>query len=181
MDATTTPLMPWLIQKLSAAHPTVVFEKSDHFAWSPSRRTIYYDPSPSLENDAPFLLLHELSHALLEHHTYRRDSELVAMESAAWERTVQYIADSHKWLASAPAKIPSLTMSDAVVQDHLDTYREWLHARSTCPVCSATGYQTKQYRYACPACSHQWRVNEARVCALRRYSISSSHKNTPVL
>ena len=56
------------------------------------------------------------------------------------------------------------------IEEHLDTYRDWLHARSSCPDCTATGYQTDASTYACPACSHTWRVNEARICQLRRYS-----------
>jgi DnaJ-class molecular chaperone len=53
----------------------------------------------------------------------------------------------------------------------MNSYRDWLHARSTCPVCQATGMETKKSIYTCPACRHQWRVNEARICSLRRYHI----------
>lgn len=162
MDATTTHSTSWLIKKLSAAYPTISFQSSDHFAWSPSSRTVLYDLS---DKNAPFLLLHELAHALLGHRTYTRDIELVAMESAAWETAAHLLATDPELLPGA-----LLRPTDAIVQDHLDTYRDWLHARSTCPKCSATGYQTASRRYACPACAHQWRVNEARVCALRRYT-----------
>ena len=53
-------------------------------------------------------------------------------------------------------------------EDHLDTYRDWLHARSTCPNCTATGFQKNASTYACPACTQEWSVNEARICQLRR-------------
>lgn len=60
---------------------------------------------------------------------------------------------------------------DDTVEDALDSYRDWLHARSTCPACQATGIQTKKEEYKCLACRTKWRVNEARICALRRYKL----------
>lgn len=163
MDATTTHSMPLLIQKLKAAHPTLKFVEADQFLWSPSDQTIYY--STELPN-AEALLLHELSHALLGHRTYERDVELVSMETAAWEKAADYVTANAVHFTGIP-----LNLSETVIQDHLDTYRDWLHARSTCPNCSANGYQTDVLKYTCPACSHSWKVNEARLCALRRYEI----------
>lgn len=148
------PSMPWLINALTARHPELHFSPGKQFAWSPTEATIVYNEN--LEH-APALLLHELSHATLGHHEYRRDVELVAMETAAWEEAKRHATQY------------DITLSEDVIQDHLDTYRDWLHARSTCPRCSANGYQTEAFRYECPACAHRWRVNEARLCALRRY------------
>lgn len=164
MDATTTHSMPLLIQKLKATHPELTFTEDDQFSWSPHNRTIFYNEALP---HAEALLLHELSHALLDHRSYRRDVELVAMETAAWEKAADYAKENAAHLAGI-----TLDLSDTVIQDHLDTYREWLHARSTCPSCSANGYQIDVLKYECPACSHKWRVNEARLCALRRYSNS---------
>ena len=161
MDVTTTHSMPSLIQLLKAAHPEVSFVEADAFSWSPEKQTIFYNSSLP---DAEALLLHELSHALLGHRTYRRDVELIAMETAAWEQAVTYASEHTDELGGF-----TLTINDDFVQDHLDTYRDWLHSRSTCPNCSANGYQTDTLHYACPACTHTWRVNEARLCALRRY------------
>ena len=171
MDATTTHSMSWLIQQLSAAHPEFSFEEAERFSWSPSTNTIFYSTAQS---DTGGLLLHELSHALLGHRSYERDVQLLAMETAAWERAKAYVAE-HSELAELADSSDSATkvlidLSEDAIQDHLDTYRDWLHARSTCPKCSANGYQTDTHAYACPACTHTWRVNEARVCALRRYS-----------
>lgn len=164
MDATTTHSTPLLIQKLKAAHPDVSFVEADQFSWSPHNRTIFYNASfPNAEA----LLLHELSHALLGHRAYERDVELVSMETAAWEKAVAYAKENAARLTGF-----SLKLDTTVIQDHLDTYREWLHARSTCPNCSANGYQTDVSQYSCPACSHSWKVNEARLCALRRYSLT---------
>ncbi len=158
MDATTTPSLSSLIETLKTAYPQFTFTEAERFSWSPSEHTVFYAPN---ESPAAALLLHELSHGLLDHHAYRRDVELVAMETAAWEEAKQQ------------AKALSLQVDDDDIQDHLDTYREWLHARSTCPECNANGYQTGAFTYECPACTHTWRVNEARICALRRYSTST--------
>lgn len=156
MDVTTMPSMSSLIHKLKPAFADLIFTEAKQFAWSPAERTIYYNPDLP---DAPLLLLHEVSHASLNHREYRRDVELLAMETAAWEK-----AKEHATTYEVP-------IDTEVIQDHLDTYREWLHARSTCPNCSANGYQVEVARYECLACLHTWRVNEARLCALRRYSL----------
>jgi len=164
MDATTTHSMSLLIQKLKAAHPDITFTEADQFLWSPHNQTVYFNTEAP---NAEALLLHELSHALLGHRTYERDVELVSMETAAWEKAAVYAKENAVHFTGI-----NLNLSDDVIQDHLDTYREWLHARSTCPECSANGYQTDVLKYTCPACLHSWKVNEARLCALRRYSIT---------
>ena len=145
-----------LLPKLKKAYPQLVFTPGERFAWSPDIHTIFYNESDPKNTS---LLLHELAHGLLEHHDYSKDVELVAMEAAAWDKAVE-IATSY-----------AIDITDEIVQDNLDTYREWLHARSTCPVCEATGYQSRKSEYTCVACGHIWRVNEARICALRRYSV----------
>ncbi len=147
--------MSSLIHKLKTTHTDLTFVEAEQFSWSPTTKTISYNRELP---HATLLLLHELSHASLEHREYRRDIELIAMETAAWEKAKQH------------AEEYNIRMQDTVIQDHLDTYREWLHARSTCPNCSANGYQAEAFLYECPACSHTWKVNEARLCALRRYS-----------
>jgi hypothetical protein len=149
--------MSSLILKLQATYPDFTFTKAKQFAWSPAESTVFYNET---DPNASLLLLHELSHGLLHHHRYHRDIELLAMETAAWKE------------ATKQAQSFSIEMDEDVAQDHLDTYREWLHARSTCPECNANGYQTGISTYECPACTHTWRVNEARLCALRRYSTS---------
>ncbi len=150
MGATTTPLTS-LLPKLRQDNPTLTFTEGRHFLWSPDTKTIEYQPGAE-----PGLLLHELAHALLGHQSYDRDVQLLAMERAAWDEA-QRLATTY-----------SAAISPDTVEGHLDTYRDWLHARSTCPNCTATGYQTGSQTYSCPACSQEWRVNEARLCQLRR-------------
>lgn len=144
-----------LLPKLQKDYPQLVFASGDRFVWSPDVHTVFYDTT---DPDNTSLLLHELAHGLLGHRAYSKDVELVAMEAEAWDKALEL----------APHYAVDIT--DEVVQDTLDSYREWLHARSTCPKCEATGYQSGKKEYTCVACSHVWRVNEARICALRRYS-----------
>ncbi len=153
MGATTTHLTS-LLKKLKEKYPTLQFEVGEHFLWSPENNTVTYQ-----SNGEPALLLHEVAHALLAHTTYERDVQLVAMERAAWEKARE-ISISY-----------DVTISEDLLEGHLDTYRDWLHARSTCPACTATGYQSGASAYTCPACTQEWHVNEARVCQLRRVKI----------
>lgn len=147
--------MRLLLPKLQAAYPQLRFAVGERFAWSPDTRTVFYDTSDPTNTS---LLIHEVAHGLLAHREYSKDIELVAMEADAWDKAVVLAADY------------GIPIPDGIVQDTLDTYRDWLHARSTCPKCEATGYQSGKSEYSCVACGHVWRVNEARLCALRRYS-----------
>lgn len=156
MDATTMPLTPSLISKLSADFSNVTFAIGDQFAWSPDKTTVFYvDDDPSADQ----LILHELSHALLDHRAYSMDIELVSMEVEAWQKAHQL------------ATTYGVDIAEEIEQKHLETYREWMHARSTCPNCQAVGYQQSSDTYRCPACQQLWRVNEARICGLKRYKI----------
>ena len=148
------PLTISTLQNLKNRYPQFKFVPSKDFIWSSSDNTIYYDnKSPDLS----LLLLHELSHALLGHNQYDRDIQLITMERQAWDYTIEL----------APSF--GLEIPDNLAQSTLDSYRNWLHSRSICPKCQATGMQTDKRQYSCPVCGYNWRVNEARTCALRRY------------
>ena len=147
-----------ILSSLKTNYPQFSFKLGDNFLWSSSDNTIYYDRTS--KNQSVFLL-HELSHALLGHASYMRDIQLITMERQAWDYTMEL----------APKY--NVAISDEMVQSTLDSYRDWLHARSTCPSCKATGLQINKFAYSCPACSHKWRVNEARTCDLRRYTVKT--------
>lgn len=159
MDVTTMQKISSVLKKLENSPPlfAIHFEASDHYAWNKQKNTITYNKGAE-GDDAVASLLHEAGHALLEHSDYPDDVSLLAIERAAW--------DEAKVLAASI----SITIDDELVESALDTYRDWLHARSTCPNCQATGIQIADRRYQCIACHHEWRVNEARTCALRRYT-----------
>ena len=152
----------WLISKLGNNHSPatgmpLTFVKSDFFGWNANERTITYAPDAP---HAPAFLLHELGHALLGHADYSDDIHLLAMERAAWDKALQLAPEY------------DVAITDELIEESLDTYRDWLHARSTCKNCQAVGLQIKKNTYHCIACDNSWRVNEARTCALRRYTLN---------
>lgn len=145
-----------VLSRLKNNYPQFSFKIGDDFLWSSSDNTIYYD---NIAKNRSLFLLHELSHALLGHTSYTHDIQLITMERQAWDYTIE--------LASKY----NVAISEDTVQSNLDSYRDWMHKRSTCPNCGATGVQTKKFTYLCSACNHNWQVNEARTCALRRYNV----------
>lgn len=150
------PLTNSLLNQLKKDFPQITFVQGDFFAWSPGDKAVFYT---SEDPKADELILHEVSHHLLEHTDYPKDVALLNMETTAWDKARNLAKDY---------RVPLL---EETIQDHLDTYREWLHSRSTCPECTATGYQTGAKEYSCPACNSRWKVNEARLCGLKRYKI----------
>lgn len=154
MDAITMRSTSSLLKTLEKDFSDINFKKSAIFRWSPSSRTIYY-----ADHTATASLLHEVGHALLNHSEYTRDVELLQIERQAWDKAIEL-----------STKYDSEIEEDAV-EDMLDSYRDWLHSRSLCPTCEATGLQTAKDAYTCLACLGSWKVNNARTCALRRHKI----------
>lgn len=136
------------------AHLT--FQPGEVFHWDHTAYAITYNPSI---DDAVSYLLHEIGHAFLDHRTFRRDIDLLKMERGAWEQARVLGAEF------------GIDIDTNLIEDSLDTYRDWLHSRSLCPRCDATGIQTGRSEYCCLACNNTWQVNDARSCALRRYTI----------
>lgn len=155
MDVTTMPSTLPLIERLSQKYPAITFEEGSDFLWNPTDRSICYDP---LDPHLTERLLHELSHAELGHSSYESDIELIALERDAWHHAKTTLAPQF-----------SLQITSDIIEDDLDTYRDWLHARSLCPHCKQNGIQTDKREYMCLICQTKWRVNEAIGCALRRY------------
>jgi Zn finger protein HypA/HybF involved in hydrogenase expression len=145
-----------LLPKLKKAYPSLKFESGSSFRWSPSKKTVYYDEK---EDTQWVILIHELAHGLLGHADYSKDVQLLNMERKAWDKALEVAVGFHE------------TISEDTIEAHLDSYRDWLHKRSSCPHCQAIGLQIKKQVYSCPACHHEWRVNEARTCGLKRYAI----------
>lgn len=130
--------------------------KTEH--WSPRTSTITYNLAHS-EDELRFGVLHELAHAKLGHTRYSSDFELLKMESSAWHEAAR-IGKKYK------VRIPQ-----DHIQNCLDTYRDWLHRRSTCPVCDAHALQIDSSRYRCFNCQNIWSVSTRRF--VRPYRLSS--------
>lgn len=146
-----------LLRTLAHDFNQYTFRQGDTFMWSSSTSTIYHAPITAWQNI--WSLLHEIAHAELNHTTYRLDVDLVNYEMRAWEYASAHLAPQYK-----------LQIDNNYIQDHIDTYREWLHSRSTCPECGQNGIQT-QNTYRCINCRCLWRANDARLCALRRIKL----------
>jgi len=156
MDATVMAQINSLVKQLVNDFPDIHFQEDVIFKWSAAERTIYYS---SEEEHAKVYLLHEVAHAHLKHTDYLQDIELLQKEQEAW----QYA----KGVLEKTYAVPIL---DVQIQEALDSYRDWLHARSICPKCHSISLQNKDDTYECHLCGSNWRANSARVCALRRYS-----------
>ena len=150
------PSTPSLIKRATEQFPNFRFESGDHFAWQPATTTVIYD-----ESDPHFeaRLLHEIGHATLGHASYERDIDLIACERDAWQSAR---------LELSP--LFNVEISGEVIHHDMDSYRDWLHARSSCPHCQSNGIQIAKREYKCVTCLRTWRVNEAKNCQLRRYT-----------
>jgi hypothetical protein len=151
MDATTSSAnqSEAFIDRLVQDFPSFKFVAGQQDHWSPSSKTIFYNPSRPLI-ELQYSLLHELSHALLGHHDYGSDFELLKLESEAWVHAAQL------------GTMYDVIISDDHIQTCLDTYRDWLHRRSTCPACGMHVAQKDSQTYKCFNCQTEWSVTNSR-------------------
>ncbi|HEX8181969.1 MAG TPA: hypothetical protein VF575_00030 [Candidatus Saccharimonadales bacterium] len=157
--------MTELVERLALAHPQLQFVAGPSFYWCPETSEVFYDARRMHEQSGSWSLLHETSHALLGHTSYKADIELLHLEVAAW---------NHALVASADYGV---TIDDDYVQDCLDTYRDWLYRRSLCPGCGTQCLQADESNhYRCFNCHTRWQVSPSRFCrAYRR----AQHKKAP--
>lgn len=147
-----------LASSLAASFPAMTFKTSDDFRWAPDESTVFYVDSED-ERDADNLL-HETAHGILGHADYTRDIDLLKLERDAWTHAATVLGPQF-----------GIQIDDDHIEEALDSYRDWLHARSICPDCKQTGVQITSDTYRCLACDKAWRTNEARRCGLRRYKV----------
>lgn len=148
--------MQQLADRLQLRYPHLQFCAGNRFAWSPEESRITYDVKVR-GKPGRWSLLHEASHALLGHHFYANDFDLLQMEVAAWERAKQLAREFLKE-----------EIADDHIQDCLDTYRDWLHSRSVCPSCNTKSLQDDKYHYRCFNCQSRWKVTASRFCRTYR-------------
>ncbi len=144
-----------LLKKINQDHAHLSFKKGESFYWHPETTTITYiaEDAHGAEH-----LLHELAHAILNHSQYTTDIELVQLERHAWEYAKNSLGPAY-----------AVSINEDIIQQDLDTYREWLHARSSCPKCHAVGLQQNSLEYHCSVCGQVWKANQAFSTQLRRY------------
>lgn len=155
--------MDKLLKELRKQCVGVTFKAGQTFCWSPKAQAVTYASNQD-SLSSMWSLLHETSHAILNHTTYITDFELLNMEVAAWEH------------AKALGLSLGITIDEEHVQDCLDSYRDWLYGRSICPKCGNKSLQNGATRlYACFNCHTTWRVAPSRFCRTYRTSKPASH------
>ncbi len=133
------------IERLAKDYRQFQFVAGEEDHWSAKSDTITYNserPGPLMR----YSVLHELAHALLGHTTYKSDFELLKLEAEAWELATKI---GHKY---------HVEVDNEHIQNCLDTYRDWLYQRSTCPQCGTHVLQSKPHRYHCYNCKASWKV-----------------------
>lgn len=141
--------MEELLTRVSADYPDVAFVEGTHFSWHAQKKHVSYKRTGA---KSTWTLLHELGHALLGHADYTNDVELLQMEVAAWHKAKELAAHY------------GLSIDSDHIEDCLDTYRDWLHLRSTCPTCSSRSVQSTPRSYHCFNCQTDWNVTRSRLC-----------------
>ncbi len=127
-----------LLERLEKDYPNFRFRNGKKFAFRPPRTIVLGPNEPFFE----LLILHEVSHAICKHRDFRTDVERLKMENEAWDK------------ARELARHYDIEINEDLIQEELDTYRDWLHQKSRCPVCGLTRFQTPDSRYHCPRCEN---------------------------
>lgn len=142
MPKTTLPS----IKQIQSDFEHLTFAPADSFYFSAKHETIFFEPKIAKTQNGFIQLLHEISHALCRHHHYESGIQLLKMESEAWAKAKQI------------AKEYDIEIPEDLIEQCLNTYRDWLHLRSTCPECSLISTEIEPYLYRCFNCATQWSV-----------------------
>ena len=156
-----------LLTSLQIAYPKIKFTPSTSFYWSPENQEVFYIEDIDTEISR-WSLLHEVGHALLDHHSYDADYMLLRLEVAAWQKAKEISQNFN------------LLIEEDHIQDCLDTYRDWVFKRSICPECGTKCFQGSDFKhYKCFNCHARWRVTPSRFC--RTYRTTESKLTTETL
>ena len=128
-----------LLETLKNRYPDYKFCSSKRFLFRPPRTILFNPDDPNFNS----LLLHELGHATLNHRDFKTDVTRLKMERAAWDQAIKIAAEF------------GVTIDDSLIEEELDSYRNWLHQRSKCKQCGLTCYQTPDGIYHCPHCEQK--------------------------
>ena len=149
--STTPPLdLHKLVRQITNDFPDIEFRLSSRFSWHAGNKHISYRQINDIQ--AVWALLHEIGHAKLSHSDFASDIDLLQKEVAAW-------AQAHEI-----AKHYGVAINQDYVEDNLDSYRDWVHVRATCPTCYERCFQTDKHTYACHNCGAEWHVTGSRLC-----------------
>ena len=85
-----------------------------------------------------------VSSAVAVINTLVSDIELIEIESRAWAKAKELCATY------------DVIWDEDYAENHLDSYRDWLHVTSLCHICNLAGYQDDAGLYHCPLCGASW-------------------------
>lgn len=136
--------MELILNKIQNDYPNLKFEPGQAACWAPEDNTVFYG-TPFTEKEA-WALYHEIGHATSEHKSFNSDVDLILKEVDAWEKA-KNIAGRYK-----------MTIDSDFIEGCLDSYRDWLHKRSTCPNCKQKGINKDSGSYCCLNCQASWTV-----------------------
>jgi ribosomal protein L37AE/L43A len=140
------------MEALQNDFPDFVFEIGEENLWLPEEDKILYCPGDKVG------VLHELGHALCGHRDFVQDIELLHAERDAWDKACEL---GTKY---------GVKITEKRIETAMDWYRDWLHARSTCPKCGQNGIQQRSSRrYQCLNCNSIWNTNDGRNARIHRY------------
>lgn len=131
---------------LQKDYPQFVFQNASVFCWVYETQSIQFNPAILEFDEGIYQLFHELGHALCGHKMFTSGIELLKIEVEAWEKAKQI------------GKKYSIDINQDHIEKCLDTYRDWLHLRSTCPMCSVIATELDVCRYKCFNCGQQWQT-----------------------
>ena len=97
-----------LVAKLQKDFPTISFEQSEDFYWSPTVSTVHFGPIRTPEDT--LTLLHEVAHAHLGHSHFNRDLDLIHIEREAWDHVRDVLGPRY-----------SIQATEDDIEDMLDT------------------------------------------------------------
>ena len=124
-----------LVDKLRSDYPELRFREGRKFLFKPPK-TIVLGP----EKPADLLLLHEVGHYLCGHVSFYTVPERLKCEREAWDK------------ARELCETYGVFYDEEIVEQELDSYRDWLDKKSRCPSCGLTRFQTPDGAFHCPKC-----------------------------
>jgi hypothetical protein len=150
-----------IIEHVSKLLPDTELSPGISFFWSPKQNRITYNKDLVDQEIGIWSLLHESAHATLKHTSYGSDLGLLKLEVEAWEKAKELAIEY------------SIKIDDEHIQDCLDTYRDWLHRRSSCPNCNIICVQSSATKYSCHNCHTSWHVSASRFCRPYRLQVNN--------
>ena len=145
------------LNQLKKDFAQIKFVSSDRFQWSPKEKIIYY--AADVEN-SDWSLLHEAGHMICGHAEYSSDLGLLRAEVEAWDKA-RKLAGKYRQ-----------TIDEEHIEKCLDTYRDWIYKRSSCPKCTQAGIEKSTGQYRCINCGHTWKVSSDRFCRIYRKTVT---------